>query len=176
MKGTNLLIQALPRILEQVPNSKLLILNCVENNKARSNLVELAKKLGVDSNVEFLPFIDDGDLPYYYSMAEVLVQPSIHESFLLPVHEANACETPVVCFSGGSVEEEVIHGETGFIAPLYDIDELARLTIEILMRPELGQRMGKAGRERQRQMFTWDIHADALWKAIEEVAARGVSR
>lgn len=159
VKGTHFLIIALPKILKKVPKCKLLILSCVKDAKAKSKLTNLASKLGVLDKIEFLPFIDEKTLSYYYSLADVVAQPSIHESFRLPLHEGNACETPCVCFSCGGAEEEIIHGQTGFIVPLGRVDELASAIITILNNQDLEERMEKAGRK---QVESWLIGIELL--------------
>ena len=170
VKGTHFLIMALPKILKKVTKCKLLILNCVKDAKTKSKLINLANKLGVLDKIEFLPFIDEKTLPYYYSLADVVAQPSIHESFRLPLCEGNACETPGVCFSGGSAEEEIIHGQTGFIAPLGRVEELASAITTILENPDLKERLGKASRKRVESLFNWDRTADCVWKIIKDTS------
>jgi len=175
VKGTRFLIEALPKIVSQVPNCRLLILNPHKDEKARAELMSLARSLKVASNIEFLPFIREEDLPYYYSLAKVVVQPSLYESTRMALVEAAACGTPGVSFSGGSAGEDVVHGETGFIAPMGDTDALAKMIIKLLKDRELRQAMGKASRERAKRLFSWDRNSETMWKYIEElVSPRGL--
>jgi glycosyltransferase involved in cell wall biosynthesis len=167
VKGTHFLIKALPKIIAQVPECRVLILNSMRDEKARANLIDMAHKLNVASHIEFLPFIEEEDLPYYYSLAKAVVQPSIYESFRLSLQEGAACETPGISFSGGSADEDIVHGETGFIVPLGDIDSLAERSIELLKDSQLRERMGKVGRKRAKRMFSWDKNVEAMWKFIK---------
>ena len=52
------------------------------------------------ARVVFVDYVDDGDLPLLYKMAEVFAYPSLYEGFGLPVAEAMSCGTPVLV-SGG---------------------------------------------------------------------------
>lgn len=167
VKGTHFIIEALPEVLHKVPNCKLLILNCKKNEKAKSKLVNLAKKLKVLDNIEFLPYVEEEMLPCYYSLANVIVQPSIHESFRLSLQEGNACETPGVCFTGGSAEEDIVDGETGLIAPFGDINLLASSIVRILVDHEMAEKFGKAGRERVLHIFNWDNSVESLLKVVQ---------
>jgi glycosyltransferase involved in cell wall biosynthesis len=166
VKGTHFLILALPKIVAQVPNCKLLILSCCKNTSTINSLFALADTLGVKKNVEFLPFISEEDLPAYYSMADVVVQPSINESFRLPIHEANACETPCICFSGGSADEEIINGQTGFIVPFGDIEALAKATVTILQNSDLRNNLGITGKEQVQRVFNWEKTTKCVWNSI----------
>jgi len=171
VKGTRFLIQALPKIVLQVPNCRVLILNPHKDEKARTELMSLARSLNVASNIEFLPFIMEEDLPYYYSLAKVVVQPSLYESTRMSLIEAAGCRTPGVSFSGGTAGEDIVHGETGFIAPIGDTDALARMIIKLLQNPQLRERMGKAGREMVKRLFSWNLNAEMMWKYIEELTS-----
>ena len=142
-------------------------MSCTKDEKARLPTVNLAAKLGVQDNVEFLPFIDEYMLPNYYSLANVVVQPSVYENFSLPLSEGNACETPCISFAGGSTREQIIDGQNGYVVPLGDTDKLAHAVISILQNPDLAKRMGKAGKERVDNFFTWDKSAECLWELIK---------
>ncbi len=104
-----------------------------------------------------------------YSHAAVFCCPSIYEPFGIINLEAMACETPVVASAVGGIKEVVVNGETGFLVPLEQMTEspfeathpevFARDLadrVNLLMRdPELRERMGKAGRRRAEEIFSW---------------------
>lgn len=171
VKGTHFLIESLPLIAENVPDARLLILNCKRNDRAKAKLVSMAMKLGVLDRVEFLPFIDDELLPCYYSAAKVVVQPSINESFRLSLQEGAACEVPGVCFTGGSAEEDIADGVTGVVVPFGDIGGLAGAVTRILTDDGLRETMGKAARERVQRQFNWDGSAKALSVLVRQLVA-----
>jgi starch synthase len=98
--------------------------------------------------------------------ARVFVCPSVYEPFGLVNLEAMACETAVVASRVGGIPEIVVDGETGL---LVDYDEhdaagfaraLAGAVGRLLEDPELASRMGKAGRRRVLERFTWTAIAD----------------
>ncbi len=72
-----------------------------------SRLKKLAK-----SNIEFLGFVPDASLNYYYNFAKAFIFPQIEDFGLTPL-EAIACHTPVIAYQGGGVMETVHEGETG---------------------------------------------------------------
>lgn len=108
--------------------------------------------------------------------ATVFVCPSIYEPLGIVNLEAMACETPVVATAVGGIPEAVVHGETGLLVPVEpgeDLDPadpaaltrgLAAAVNELLADPPRAEVMGKAGRQRVLERFTWS-----------EVAARTVA-
>jgi alpha-maltose-1-phosphate synthase len=106
----------------------------------------------------FLPL---EELIHLHSGAAVFVCPSIYEPFGLVNLEAMACETAVVATRVGGIPEIVVEGETGYLVD-YDpgdpdsfIAVLASRVEDLLANPALAARMGKAGRERVVQHFSW---------------------
>ena len=69
---------------------------------------------------------------------------------------------PVVATRGGALPEIVVHGETGFLVDRGDPDGLSSAIATLLANPALRARMGAAGRERVKQLFTWDRCVDRL--------------
>jgi len=173
VKGTLHLVKALPKIIEQVPNCRLLMLNPTRVEREQAELMRLAQGLDVVSHIEFLPPIKEEDLPYYYSLAKVVVQPSIYPGGAhMPLVEGAACETPGIAFSDSANAEDIVHGETGFLAPYGDIDALAQMIVEILKTPQLREHMGKKAREMAKSLFSWDRNAEIIWNVAQEVTSR----
>lgn len=100
----------------------------------------------------------------HYHQTDVLVNPSYSESFGMSLVEAMASEKPVVATRVGGMQEIVSEGETGFLVPRGDSTALAKAIIELLDNEELQLTMGKAGRQRVLDLFSWDQVAKALIK------------
>jgi alpha-maltose-1-phosphate synthase len=108
-----------------------------------------------------------------YSGAEVFVCPSIYEPFGIINLEAMACGTPVVASAVGGIPEVVVHGETGLLVPVEQMNvapfepvnadtfafHLAE-AINELMRDEARRRsMGEKARRRVEENFSWEAIA-----------------
>jgi len=118
-----------------------------------------------------------------YSGAEVFVCPSIYEPFGIINLEAMACGTPVVASAVGGIPEVVVHGETGLLVPVeqmnvapfepVDADTFAvnlAGAINELMRDEVRRRdMGKKARERVEKTFSWEAIARKTAELYREV-------
>lgn len=83
-KGLEYLIQAIPHILKKVTNCSVLIVG--DGNK-REELEHLAKRLKIQESILFIGSVPHKQLPLYYSAADVLVLPSLHEGFPVVVME-----------------------------------------------------------------------------------------
>jgi starch synthase len=99
--------------------------------------------------------------------ASVFVCPSIYEPMGIVNLEAMACEAPVVATSTGGIPEVVAHGETGLLVPItqhsdgepVDPDRFAAdfgaAIEEMLREPDRARAMGRAGRARAVDEFSW---------------------
>jgi starch synthase len=98
------------------------------------------------------------------SHATVFVCPSLYEPFGLINLEAMACELPVVATSVGGIPEIVADGVTGYLVPVPDGEEglgsaLSERVKAVLEDSVRARAMGKAGRERVLERFTWQAIA-----------------
>ncbi len=104
-----------------------------------------AEKLGVADRVHLVGQLDDADLPRAYRSADVLVLPSVHEGFGIPVIEAMACGVPVVASRSAALPETV--GPAGVTFVPDDADDLARQLRRVL---EAKTRADASGSDRRR--------------------------
>lgn len=96
------------------------------------------------ARVHEVGFIADWERPFYYSMADLYVSPSVLEGLGITPVEALACETPAIVTSAASGPEEV--GPAGLVVPPFDAQALADAIQYLLTNPDVRQQMGKAGR------------------------------
>jgi trehalose synthase len=87
----------------------------------------------------------------FQSQAEVVIQKSTREGFGLTVSEALWKARPFIGGDVGGIPLQVQDGETGFL--VRSPEECARRSLEILREPELGKRLGRAGKEHVRRNF-----------------------
>ena len=106
---------------------------------------ELAEQLGVLDRVTFVGVVDH--VASLLAAADLLLLPSSTESFGLVALEAMASGVPVIASDVGGIPEVVRHGETGFLAPVGEVSQMARHAIDLLRDEErLLQFSGKASR------------------------------
>ena len=113
--------------VQQVIPSKLLLIG---DGPERRNMETLCRQLKLCDEIRFLGKQDA--IEELLSLTDLFLMPSASESFGLAALEAMACEVPVVSSNVGGIPEVNIHGETGFLADVGDIDAMAKYAIEIL--------------------------------------------
>jgi glycosyltransferase involved in cell wall biosynthesis len=95
------------------------------------------------------------DVIQLYSHAAVFVCPSVYEPFGLINLEAMACQTPVVASAVGGILEVVEDGRTGLLVPPASPDDLATAIRRVLDDRDLARSLGRAGRRRVEERFSW---------------------
>ncbi|MEX0748189.1 MAG: N-acetyl-alpha-D-glucosaminyl L-malate synthase BshA [Rhodothermales bacterium] len=139
------------RLKQENMSVKLLL---VGDGPDRMAAQRLAVELGVYDDIRFLG--KQEPIEEILSIADVFLLPSGSETFGLAALEAMACSVPVVSSDIGGIPELNIHGETGFLCPLGDIEALTESTRMILQDDHLHAKLSKAARRRAVEMFDQD--------------------
>jgi N-acetyl-alpha-D-glucosaminyl L-malate synthase BshA len=145
VKRVDDVIRVFHKVHQKVP-SKLLL---VGDGPERHNLEELCRSLGLCDQIRFLGKQDA--IEELLAVADLFIMPSESESFGLAALEAMACEVPVISSNTGGLPEVNIHGETGYLADVGDVDAMAKYALDILKDEEtLGRFRAKALAQAQR--------------------------
>lgn len=139
------------RIFNEVRKRVQSRLVLVGDGPDRSVCEMLVRELGLQEQVKFLG--KQQELVPILSNAHLFLMPSQSESFGLSALEAMACEVPVVSTSVGGLPELQVHGETGYIAEIGDIDRMARYAIELLTNEAKHAMFAAAARRRAVECF-----------------------
>lgn len=126
LKRVQDVIKIFSELKKKVP-SKLML---VGDGPERSDCERLTRELGISDDVKFMGKQDS--IPDLLSISDLFLLPSQSESFGLAALEAMSCSVPVISSSIGGLPELNLHGETGYIAEMGDIDRMAKYSIEIL--------------------------------------------
>lgn len=145
-KGHRFLFEAIPAI-RKVSGPTLFLL--AGDGPHRAELEGQVAQLGLQPWVRFLG--RRSDVAELYSLADVVVLPSLAESFGFALLEAMSLGRAVVAARTGGMCEIVRDGETGFLVPQADSGTLADATSRVLGNPALAEQLGRAGRERSHQ-------------------------
>ncbi|MCU0848676.1 MAG: glycosyltransferase family 4 protein [Spirochaetes bacterium] len=136
----------------------------------RNFMPRIVDKFKLNSQVTFTGKISMDRLIELYSETEIAVSPSLYEGFGFPAAEAMACELPVISSTGGALPEVVgEHLKTGYFVPPRDAEAIARGIDFLIENPAVRTRIGKAGRKRILETFTWSNAARELVEIYEEV-------
>lgn len=140
-------IRIFNQVQQRVPSTLIL----VGDGPDRSSCELLVRELGIHKQVKFLG--KQLELVPLLSAADLFLMPSQSESFGLSALEAMACEVPVISSSVGGLPELQVHGETGYIAEIGDIDRMARYAIELLTNQPKHRVFAEAARRRAVENF-----------------------
>jgi len=147
-----------------VPGSYLVM---VGDGPLAQSLREEATKLGIEDRVRFIGLVKYSRLPEVYAASDVLVFPSEHEPYGLPVNEAMICGVPVIVSDRvGAGYDLVTEGETGFVYQSGDVDRLTEILSEVLSHREKSKRIGEAARGRL-EMWSPRENAETTIEAVE---------
>lgn len=144
-------IRVFDQVRKKVPSNLIL----VGDGPDRSASEMLVRELNLQEHVKFLG--KQQELVPILSAADLFLMPSQSESFGLSALEAMSCEVPVISSSVGGLPELQVHGETGYIAEIGDIDRMARYAIELLTSESRHARFRAAARARAVDHF--DVHS-----------------
>jgi glycosyltransferase involved in cell wall biosynthesis len=169
MKGIATLLEAFAKLRTEREVELLLVTRPTPGGRTE----QLIEHLGIGEHVSFVSGISDAELVEVMGSAEIACVPSLYEGFSLPTAELMACETPLVVSRAGAIPEVV--GPDGLCADLVtpgDVGELELALQAMLDDPERRARMGKAGRERVLEKFSWRAVAEATAAAYDDVVSR----
>lgn len=144
-------IDIFARVSEKVPSKLLLVGEGPELSKIQCKI----RQLGLEDRVNFLG--KQEDVAQVISMADLLLLPSEKESFGLVALEAMACGVPTIGSNAGGIPELVTHGETGFLSPIGDVEDMAKNAERLLLDEKLHEQFKQACIFRARNEFCNDL-------------------
>ncbi len=192
-KGLHVLLDAMPDVAKHHPDAELLIVG-PDSATPREFLVELSNNQTVralkrfyrnDSyysqlcrqaaasgiRVTFAGAREHSELPEIYRDADVLVNPSLSESFGMSLIEAMSTGTPVVATQIGGMPEIVEHGSNGLLVSPDSATELAAALVQILSDAPGRQSLGESARARAVALYDWSSVAESTRDIYHAVTA-----
>jgi glycosyltransferase involved in cell wall biosynthesis len=156
-KNYSRLIQALSQLLQKGYELDLVIAG--GRGWLEDPIYRTVQVTHTQEHVHFVGFVDETDLPAFYSAAECLAFPSLYEGFGLPILEAMACGTPVITSNSSSLPE--VAGDAALIVDPYSTEVIADAIQRLLDDTALRNTLVEKGYQRVGQ-FSWDESARKL--------------
>ena len=184
-KGIHLLLQAILLVAEKMPHVKFIIAGLDSGDAPRlpgapphgsqgrtyqDYFANIATPSALKATT-FLGYVEEESLVQLYADCDILVAPSLFESFGLMYAEAMAHAKPVVAFHTGAAPEVVVHNETGILVEPNDVTELANALIDLAKSRELRQDLGRRGYQRVCTDFSVQRMVDATEAHYRQVIA-----
>ena len=150
--GPTCLIRAIPYVLAAIPRARF---ELIGDGPALPQCQSLARELGIDACVTWIPRQTHGNLAQFLSHWVVSVIPSVHEAFGVAALESAAMRVPVVASDVCGLRDTVQNGVTGILVPPSDPPALAAALISLLSDETRMAEMGAAGRDMVERYFRW---------------------
>ncbi|KKL67627.1 hypothetical protein LCGC14_2133100 [marine sediment metagenome] len=147
-KGQRYLIEACQKILNEIPNFKLMILG---SGPLETRLKKYAKKLGVEKCVIFISHVDDTNK--LYSEADCFVLPSINEPFGIVLLEAMAHKLPIVAAKSGGVIDVLDEQSAVLVEPKSSV-QIAKAVISLAKEKKISKRISSNAHDILQEQFT----------------------
>lgn len=172
-KGVHLLLETLPKMIEEFPNIKCLI---VGGGPLYENLVERTKILGIKSKAIFTGQVAYDETPKYYNIGDIFVLPTLRvEGFPMTLAEAAACGLPVVASKIGGVPSAVENGKTGFLVNPKEKKALKKTIIKLLGDDNLRKTMSDNAQRKAWENFSQEKMTKETLKVINHVLTQTIS-
>jgi glycogen(starch) synthase len=175
VKGVDKLIMAMPHVLSKIPTAKLVIVGVGDQQEYLTNLT---RTMRLNDYVRFrFDFIPEEERILHYAACEVAAFPSYYEPFGIVALEAMSMEKPVVVGAvgvSGMREIVICRGEEqcGYHIDPNNPSDIAWGIISALENPERQKWLGKNGRKRVLNEFTWNKISEKTIELYEKIQKR----
>ncbi|MEK9136607.1 MAG: glycosyltransferase family 4 protein, partial [Bacteroidota bacterium] len=163
-KSVDHLLQALPEVVKQVPEVKVLI---VGEGDDRLRLEQTSKDIGLSGVVEFTGFVPEQKKIELLQQMWFKVTTSSKEGWGLTVLEANACGTPVIASNVQGLRDAVKDNETGLLYTYGNVNDLAVKILKLLTDTNLRDRLTRNSIEWAKK-FDWEIAAKETMELLKK--------
>jgi glycosyltransferase involved in cell wall biosynthesis len=150
LKGLVHLLEALAKLRTERPVRLTVVGTARPGGPTEAALDRLALR----DAVRFTGPLPEADLVALLHTAAVVAIPSLYEGFSLPAIESMACATPLVTTDAGALPE-VVGSKAGIKVGAGDVEQLTAALQLVLDSPSLGEQLGRAGRRRVLESYTW---------------------
>lgn len=154
--GAEYLIRAAARVISKHSKTIFLIIG---DGPLKTELQELARRIGMDRNMVFIGYVPKTEMPYYHAASDIFVDPCIYGQGYASM-EALSCGKPVIGFKTGQIR--VIHKVDSYLVETGDIEKLANKMIWLIENPKLRKEMGTKGRKRMVEQHGFENRIDRL--------------
>lgn len=166
VKDHETFVRAAARVTREIPDARFLI---VGRGPLREELMQLARRLGIESRVRFLE--QESEMPEVFAALDLAVVSSRYEGCSNAILEAMAMAKPVIATAVGGNPELVIPDETGLLVPPQDPDRLGEAMLALVHDRARAERMGQSGRRAITARFSVQRMVDETSALFETLLA-----
>ncbi|WP_425398891.1 glycosyltransferase [Aeoliella sp.] len=170
-KNHEMFLEVARRVRRDLHDAHFLV---VGDGPQRARLEQLAAELEIAPYVHFLG--TRSDIPDLLNVADVNVLASHNEANPVSILEAMSTATPTVATDVGSVGESVLDGETGFLVPAGDVDQMTSRVVQLLSDPLLRGNLGEYARQLVCERWSLDVMVGGYEDLLESLWQRKMGR
>lgn len=164
------IVRSAPAVLRRQPNVLYLI---VGEGPLRADMQGLAEQLGVRERFRFEPFVDYEVMPDYMNLADLVLMPSESEGLARVYLEGQACGKTLIASDIAAAREVVIHGQTGFLFRMGDLEDMAENILLAAGDPLLRQKIGRPAREHVLRHHNLETIVEQYLGLMRDLVQRG---
>lgn len=151
-KRIDLLLRAMPRVIAEVPEARLIV---VGTGDQADDLKSLTRALGLTDHITFTGHVDELRKIRLLDRAWIQIQPSMKEGWGLTVVEAAARGVPTIAFDVPGLRDSIVDGMTGVILPACSPEALSLEMVSLLRDDRRREALSRAALERS-ALYSWD--------------------
>ena len=152
-KGVQHLIAAMPKILSNYNDAKLIIAG---RGGMMDELRAEASNLGLNDKIYFTGYLNSKQVQKMYKCADVAVYPSTYEPFGIVALEAMLAGVPTVVSDVGGLDEIVTHGVDGMKSYAGNANSIADSVTALLYDHQLATNVSKKAKQKVKDQFNWE--------------------
>jgi glycosyltransferase involved in cell wall biosynthesis len=169
-KGIDRLIAAMPFVLQELPNVKLLI---VGDGREKIVLQEQAKALHVSHIITWVGLQPKESLESYYAQMDIVIVPSCFEGFGLTAIEAMSYAIPVVASRVDGLMEILDDQDSGLLVDASEPSALSSAILSLLQDDEKREQIGMNGYNKVKATFSYNIYQKTIADIYSELFQGG---
>jgi len=171
-KGVQHLISAMPKILDNYHDAKLVIAG---KGGMTDNLKAQVEAMGLGDKVCFAGYLNAKQVSKMYKCADISVFPSTYEPFGIVALEAMLAGVPTVVSDVGGLNEIVEHKVDGMKSYAGNSNSLADSILELLLNPELCDKITKKAKQKVKNEYNWNKIAQDTYFTYEKAICKTVA-
>ena len=175
-KGIVDTIESVKHVTSKHENVKYKIAGSWSNKEpeTKSECMRLLKANGIEDVVDILGVVTGDDKADLLIDTDIFVFPTYYpfEGHPAAIVEAMSAGCPVISTKHAAIPETVIDGETGILVEKQNPQALADAIARLMENPELRVKMGRAGHERYRRLYTQEKNIGNMTRVFERALAR----
>ncbi len=164
LKGLRFLIDALPKVLEEFPETHLIVIG---KSPKDSKIRKLIEDLDLNDRISFKSNLSEKEIVEIYHTSQIAVIPSLYEGFGFGAGEAMACGTPLISTDSGGLKDVI--GDSAVRIKAGCVEEIEKEITKLFKNHTKRRELSLKGRRRMEDLFDWEISASNYVKVFEDI-------